>query len=180
MSEFGAGLSAHIFSWAWPVFTVITKNHTTELFGGSSGAEVNLGAQHDTTPSTMPIDVADERAAQRKAMMKALDDDAKRQWPKHIDSDLVQQQRSRASWSAARSDGVNPTYDGLLAGAKSGAILTIVGLAAVGAATVMSPAFRTASSPGARAWLVCTAGMAGFFFNSEMAVVGTDARSRER
>ena len=94
-------------------------------------------------------------------------------------ADIVQQQRSRTSWAnPQRADGANPTWDGLIAGAKYGVLFSLAGVATVGAATIASPAFRSASSAGGRAWLVCTFGMAGFFVNSEMAVVGTDARTK--
>ena len=94
--------------------------------------------------------------------------------------DAIDQQRARTAWAntQARADGANPTYDGLIAGTRSGALHALVGLAAVSAATVGSPTFRAATSPGARAWIVCIVGMAGFFINSEMAVVGSDARDK--
>ena len=90
--------------------------------------------------------------------------------------DTIEHQRARTSWAGQRADGANPTLDGLIAGTKAGLLGTAIGLAVVGAATVGSRSFRAASSPGSRAWLVCTFGMAGFFINSEMAVVGTEAR----
>ena len=94
-------------------------------------------------------------------------------------ADTVQRQRARTSWAdSQRPGGANPTWDGLMAGCRAGSIYTLVGLAVVASATHMSPLFRSGSSPGGRAWLVCTAGMAGFFFNAEMAVVGSDARDK--
>ena len=90
--------------------------------------------------------------------------------------DSIEHQRARTSWAGQRADGANPTLDGFIAGSKYGLLSTLLGLAVVGAATVGSRRFRESSSPGGRAWLVCTFGMAGFFINSEMAVVGTEAR----
>ena len=105
--------------------------------------------------------------------------EARRQRTASIDADVVRVQRARTSWSEGqRENGANPTWDGLVAGARYGALYTFAGLAIVGGATMGSPAFRAASSAGGRAWLVCTIGMAGFFFNSEMAVVGTHARDK--
>ena len=93
-------------------------------------------------------------------------------------AESIEQQRNRTTWNASRTDGANPTLDGLHAGAKSGTVFAVVGSVVVGVATAMSPGFRASTSPGVRAWLVCTAGMAGFFLNSEMAVVGTEAREK--
>lgn len=94
-------------------------------------------------------------------------------------ADTVQRQRARTSWAdSQRPGGANPTWDGLISGCRAGSIYTLVGLAVVASATHISPLFRSGSSPGGRAWLVCTAGMAGFFFNAEMAVVGSEAREK--
>lgn len=116
---------------------------------------------------------------QRAAILRSLEE--RRHNPPSASemAEVVAMQRSRTSWAdSQRADGSNPTHDGLIAGAKHGALYALVGFSVVGAATMLSPAFRTASSAGGRAWLVCTAGMAGFFINSEMAVVGTEVRER--
>ena len=94
-------------------------------------------------------------------------------------ADMVQRQRARTSWTyPQREDGINPTLDGLLAGTKYGVVSTLLAVGAVSAGNFYSPAFRASLSPGGKAWLICTVGMAGFFINSEMAVVGTEARER--
>ena len=118
-----------------------------------------------------------DQGSQRERLLRELE---ARRLQASIGPELVQQQRARTSWSEQRSDGVSPTWDGLLAGSTYGVLASLGGLAVVTAATLGSPAFRAASSPGGRAWLVCTCGMAGFFVNSEMAVVGSDARAKAR
>ena len=115
----------------------------------------------------------DEQRAQLYATLEA-----RRQSSSVAAADVVRQQRQRTAWGERRSDGANPTWDGMLAGLRGGTIYTFVGIAAIGGLTLYSPGFRAASSPGGRVWLVCTAGMAGFFFNSEMAVGGSEAREK--
>ena len=87
----------------------------------------------------------------------------------------VERQRGRASWSS--DAGLAPTMDGLVAGYKAGAASGIAGAMLVYTLHLQTELFGSMST-GGKVWLVCIAGMAGFFINSEQAVVGSDARAK--
>lgn len=91
-----------------------------------------------------------------------------------VSDEEVLRQRARTSWSL----NLRPTMDGLEAGAYWGAITGSVGSLAIYALHRQSTFVRNSSTAG-KVWLACVAGMAGFFINSEQAVVGTDARARD-
>ena len=57
----------------------------------------------------------DEQRAQLYATLEA-----RRQSSSVAAADVVRQQRQRTAWGERRSDGANPTWDGMLAGLRAG------------------------------------------------------------
>ena len=89
-------------------------------------------------------------------------------------------QRRRTNWQAAGIDDrrVNPTFDGLAAGSKYGALSGVLGGTTVFMLHRLGPSWFRGISIGGKVWIVTVAAMAGFFVCSEQAVVGTEARAK--
>lgn len=77
--------------------------------------------------------------------------------------------------------GRDPFREGSAAGFSSGSAAAALASTAIFGLGRLAPASRISRmAPGGKAWLVCIAGMAGFFTSSEFAVVGSSSAGTSR